>query len=275
MHNIPRLDLMIAYSCNIKCTGCISLSDFKRDGIASYIDIVQWVDQWKSILNPATLVLFGGEPCLHPKLIDICDYIHSVWPDATLRLITNGYLLDRFNTMDWFKYPKFEMQISIHRKDHETHINRELKKILLQRKNWKVHTHGGDHHKQISWTSPGFTIYKSIFKDFIVPYRTENNTVTFWNSNPVAAHKICGAPDSPVLYKGVLYKCPPVANIFDITKNLFSNYKGYTADDDISEFVNNIGKPESVCGQCPDSTNAVIIDHFDKRNVIVKQKITS
>lgn len=271
---VPRLDLMIAYSCNLACTGCISLSDRKREGIAQYSDIQDWVTNWSTKISPAVVTIFGGEPCLHPKLFEICQLVRNCWPESVIRLITNGYLLDQFESFKWFSYAPIEIQVSVHRKDHESTINQRIKSILLHKKDWIVTQHGGNDHKQIEWSSSGLSIYKSIFKDFVIPYKQDNNKITAWNSDPAEAHRICGAPATPILYKGKLYKCPPIANIIDLTNETYKDYRGYSIDDDLTAFVANIGKPESVCGYCPDRAQAVVVDHINIQNVTVKQKIS-
>ena len=266
-HIFPRLDLMIAYSCNIACAGCISISDRKRDGVASLDDISAWSTKWKDYIDPEIITVFGGEPCLHPKLIAVCQGIRSAWPNSVIRLITNGYLLDNFDPKDWFTLGKFEMQISLHRQDHRSIIDSAIKNILLHRSDWKTTTHGGIDHKQIAWTSGSVTIYKSVFKDFVVPYKDD---IKPWHSDPAEAHKICGSPNTPILYKGLLYKCPAVANAIDISGENWFDYHAYDVSDDLTEFISNIGRPETVCGQCPDQQQAVIINHFDINNVKTK-----
>jgi organic radical activating enzyme len=271
--SIDRLDIMIAYSCNLACQGCISISDRPRDGVESVSNIINYLSKWKNSIVPAVATVFGGEPCLHPNLIEICKHIRNVWPETTIRLITNGYLLDRFDSEEWFNLGLFEIQVSIHRQDHEQILNKKIKNILMTRKPWTTTVHNKHNgHKQIQWQHDSVTVYKSIFKDFVVPYRQQGNQLVPWNSNPEESHKICGSPNTPVLYKGKLYKCPAVANAMDITKQNWFNYQAVDVDDDLEKFVNNIGCPESVCGQCPARSQAVVIDHFDKKNVIVKQK---
>jgi len=270
---IPRLDLMIAYSCNISCAGCISLSDFKRDGIAKLSEINSWVDHWSQLVQPTVITLFGGEPCLHPELIAICKSVRTHWPKSTIRLITNGYLLDNFDSTSWFDFAPFEIQVSMHRFDHRKIIDQAIKNILVKKNGWKtsVSTDAGN-HKQISWQLDCFTIYKSIFKDFVVPFKLVDGKIHPWMSQAAQAHEICGAPNTPVLYKGLLYKCPAVANAMDLSQN---NWFGYTPCQDgstLDEFVAGIGLPETVCQQCPDRSQAIIVDHMDKKNVVIKQK---
>ena len=273
---VDRLDIMIAYSCNVSCRGCISVSDINREGIEPVENIQQWIHHWSELLEPKTTVLFGGEPLLHPKIFDICRSIRKLWPNTVIRLITNGYLFNNFFAGAWFEFEPMEIQVSIHRKDHESVINQHIKQILSHRSNWKVQQHGGDHHKQMEWSSGTFSVYKSIFKDFVQPYRIVDGEMQGYDSSdPAQAHAICGSPATPILYKGALYKCPPVANLMDLTKQDFYGYQPIKDSIGLAEFVNTIGCPESVCAWCPNQAQATVIDHFDAKNVQVRQKIIS
>jgi hypothetical protein len=273
MHKFYRLDIMVAYSCNISCAGCISISDIKRSGIEPLDRLVNSINKWKTVIDPGIVTVFGGEPCLHPNLLEICATIRSSWPTAVIRLITNGYLLDNFDSSVWFDFVPFEMQVSVHRKDHEAIINQKIKNILQHRTPWTVVKQGGvREHRQMTWSHKQFSVYKSIFKDFITPYKKVSTQFFPWYSDSVQAHKICGSPATPILYKGLLYKCPPVANIMDITGENWFDYRAVDVHDDLDNFVNSIGKPESVCSQCPNSAQAVVVDHFNQENVVVRSK---
>lgn len=272
MFDIPRLDIMIAYACNIKCQGCISLSNFQRKGVESLFNLSKSVDTWKNLLNPKVITLFGGEPTLHPKLPQVITKINQSWPNSIIRLITNGYLLDRFDPLLWFNFKNFELQISLHRQDHKELIRSKVMKIIQCKNDWHViEPPKIKHHKQWTWKSKNIAIYFSMFSDFVMPYKLSDHKIESWHSDPTQAHKICGAPNTPILYKNKLYKCPPIANIQDMTNGKFSNYHGYCVDDDIQEFVNNIGRPEKICGNCPDIvTDETTINHFKKETVYVK-----
>jgi MoaA/NifB/PqqE/SkfB family radical SAM enzyme len=274
-HKLKRLDINIAYACNIKCSGCISLSDFARKGVASVEEIQSWLEYWHTYLDIDVIVLFGGEPLIHPHLLDVCTTIRKYYPASTIRLITNGYLLDNFEPDSWFQFAPFEIQVSIHRLDHESVINEKIKKIIKTKPGWTTAVEGLNKHQQIKFNLDNFSIYKSKFQDFVAPYGLVDNRPMALKSDPVRAHSICGSPNTPVLYKGKLYKCPPVANLIDYLGENWNNYKSCDQAEDLDAFVNQIGCPESVCAQCPDNTNAIIFDHFDKENVRVKEKYTS
>jgi hypothetical protein len=189
-----------------------------------------------------------------------------------MRLITNGFLLHRFDPQAWFDLAPFEIQVSVHRQDHNANINDQIRTILLHDANWKVTQQGGEQqHRQITWShANGVSIYKSIFAEFVVPYQTQGDQLHPWHSDPAQAHAICGAPDTPVLYKGLLYKCPAVANTMDLVGHSWFGYQGCDVSDDVDSFIANIGRPESCCGQCPDHVQAVRINHLDKKNVKIK-----
>lgn len=263
---------MVAYSCNLACAGCISLSDRPRRGIEPFVNIEQWLDKWQTVISPRVVTLFGGEPCLHPDLVAVCEKIRQIWPDCVMRLITNGFLLDRYPAQAWFDLAPFEIQVSMHRSDREADINHQIRRVLLHSPSWKITQQGGEkQHRQITWShESGVSIYKSMFAEFVVPYQSRAQDILPWYSDPAMAHAICGAPDTPILYKGLLYKCPAVANAMDLTGRSWFGYQGCDTDGDVDGFIANIGRPESCCAQCPDNERAVKINHLDKKNVKIK-----
>lgn len=267
VHGLRRLDVMVAYSCNLACRGCISLSDFRRSGVEPRENLKQMLKHWSGILDPEVVTVFGGEPTLHPDLDLVCMDLRRAWPRARLRLITNGLLLSRFDAGIWYDLTPFEMQISVHRTEHESKINQAVREILSLAHPWSVEVRGGhNEHIQTVWHRPGFDIWKSKFGEFVEPYRRQDQKIVSWNSDPAKAHAICGAPDTPVLFRDRLYKCPAVANVADVVPGWPS--QGLGPGDDLTDFIANIGRPESVCAQCPDTTTAVRINHLDPVNVV-------
>lgn len=269
MYRIKRLDFNVAYACNLACKGCISLSDFDRRGVESLQDIEDQCKTWSEILDPSVISIFGGEPLLHPRISKVLDAIRKYWPNTQIRLITNGYLLKRYDPEMWFRFGSLEMQVSVHRQDHESLITNEIKKIVKCRDKWETKRSHSDGHKQLELHNKDLSIYKSKFKRFVMPYRLENGELKPFKSDPKKAHSICGSPNTPILYKNKLYKCAPIANLVDLDKTGNYKYKGFTAVDDIKSLVENINKPESICSMCPED-QAHSIDHFDSKNVLVK-----
>ena len=268
-HRIKRLDFNVAYACNLACKGCISLSDFDRRGVESLQDIEEQCRTWSQRLDPSVISIFGGEPLLHPRIEKVLDSIRRHWPNAQIRLITNGYLLRRFDPETWFRFGGLEMQVSVHRQDHEPMITREIKRIVQRRTDWRARRSHSGGHRQLELHHKDLSIYKSKFKEFVMPYRLEAGELKPFSSDPHKAHAICGSPDVPILYRNKLYKCAPLPNILELDKGEHYRYEGVGPDGDIGPLVANIGKPESVCAMCPED-RAHSVDHFRKENVHVK-----
>jgi len=271
--NIKRLDIMIAYSCNVSCKGCISLSDFPRNGVEKFEDLEKSINYWSNYIEPKIISIFGGEPLLHPKLLQILKMVRERWPNSIIRLITNGYLFDRYEPTSWYDIGKLEIQVSIHRKDHKKIITDKILKILKQQTGWKTESFKNtQQHKFIQFVNGNLTIYMSQFKDFVMPYKLKDKKPTPYNSNPVIAHSLCGSPDTPILYRGSLYKCAAIANLLEVADKNVYNYSKVSSVDDLHLITNFINIPESICSICPDNLDNVI-DHFDKETVHVKQVI--
>jgi len=269
MYRIKRLDFNVAYACNLACKGCISLSDFDRRGVTSLNDIQTQCDTWSKIIDPSVISIFGGEPLMHPRIGKVLSTVRHHWPLAQIKLITNGYLLKKHDPELWFTFGNMQMQISIHRHDHEKIITDQIKRIVNCRKTWKVSRNTVEGHKQLELQNKDLTIYKSKFKSFVMPYKLVNGLPRPFTSDPKKAHKICGNPNVPILYNNKLYKCAPIANLLDLDKHGYYNYNGVGPNDDIRSLVDQINKPEPICSMCPeDKTHS--IDHFEKNNVLVK-----
>jgi len=271
--NIKRLDIMVAYSCNLSCKGCISLSDFPRNGVEKFEDLEKSITYWSQFIEPDVISIFGGEPLLHPKLLKILKAVRENWSESTIRLITNGYLLDRYEPGSWYNFDKFEIQVSLHRSDHKKIITNKISKILAQKTGWKTQKiKDTKHHKFIEFTNDNFTVYMSKFKDFVMPYKLIDGKPVPYNSNPIVAHSLCGSPDTPILYRGSLYKCAAIANLLEVADKKVYSYNKVSSVEDLHLITDFINIPESICSICPDNLDN-LVDHFDKETVHVKQVI--
>ena len=61
------------------------------------------------LVGAVIISIFGGEPLLHPRIEKVLDHIRKAWPLASIRFITNGYLLKRYDPELWFKFGDLEI----------------------------------------------------------------------------------------------------------------------------------------------------------------------
>lgn len=85
------LRIKITNKCNLRCPFCHGEGGFKE------LDEIEPNSEFKAVITQICLkhnikdfVITGGEPLLHPKLIEIVSILKSFQSDTTVRIVTNG-----------------------------------------------------------------------------------------------------------------------------------------------------------------------------------------
>ena len=96
------LDIPLTSHCNLKCFGCLHFSPIAD---SSFADITTLEKDLKKIEKVTTFFhvvnLIGGEPLLNPQLDIIFPIIRKTFKKNTIRLITNGVLLNKMPDKFW------------------------------------------------------------------------------------------------------------------------------------------------------------------------------
>lgn len=91
-----ELEMHIVDHCNLNCAGC---NHFCSLAEPFYISIESFTDQLKLVKEKIPslkwLMLLGGEPTLHPQLLDLCIIARKLFPDITIEILSNGKDLSR------------------------------------------------------------------------------------------------------------------------------------------------------------------------------------
>jgi organic radical activating enzyme len=109
--SLPRVEFYITNVCNLNCSNCNRLNNYKFAGHQYWKDYSDQYEQWSKILDVKEITILGGEPLLNPDLESWLYGIRSFWPDAKIDLATNGtrislvknlykYLLDNNITLN-------------------------------------------------------------------------------------------------------------------------------------------------------------------------------
>lgn len=101
MIEIVHLDANIAEHCNFSCTACSHLSPLHKAWFMEVDDLERDLMALKPILSVRNLNLVGGEPLLHPGLIDFMKMAKRVRIDKQAHVITNGSHLGRMPEEFW------------------------------------------------------------------------------------------------------------------------------------------------------------------------------
>ena len=105
-HHLQYLFLEITKKCNLNCLHCGS--DCKKDVKAPELTTESWfkiIDYIKEQFSKSVaLVITGGEPLMHPQLINIGQHIHNNemrWGMVTNGMLLTSEILNRLQTAGW------------------------------------------------------------------------------------------------------------------------------------------------------------------------------
>ncbi len=99
---LPYLEMHIVDHCNLNCELC---SHFSNLAPKRFIELEWFHKQLVRLLEVVgsieRLALLGGEPTLHPQLLDFVHLSRKYLPGAHIEIATNGILLGRMGSDFW------------------------------------------------------------------------------------------------------------------------------------------------------------------------------
>jgi MoaA/NifB/PqqE/SkfB family radical SAM enzyme len=108
------IEVHVVEHCNLNCKWCSHFSSLAGE---EYLDPVEFEKDCKR-LSQLTKKLFafkllGGEPLLHPKIIDFFEITRKYFADTPIQITTNGILLLKMSESFWESCHKNNIKISI------------------------------------------------------------------------------------------------------------------------------------------------------------------
>ncbi len=85
--NSNNVDLYINYNCDLRCNHCF-VGDMLNSKVEMPFDLIKSIIHESAINGVNSITLLGGEPCLHPRIVDIVGYIKT--HGLKIRIVTNG-----------------------------------------------------------------------------------------------------------------------------------------------------------------------------------------
>jgi hypothetical protein len=203
---------------------------------------------WNQRVHPEIFSLLGGEPSIHPQLTEFVLLARRNWPDAALRLVTNGFFLHRHPRLPAALREDRDATIflSVHHDAPEYQARLQPIFALLARWRRQFGVRVELYPSHLQWTRR----YHG-FGSAMIP---------FGDGQPRRSWENCRARHCPQLFEGKLYKCGPLAylNLQHTTYPLSEKWQPYLAyqplapgcsDDELAEFLGR--EEESYCGMCP------------------------
>lgn len=243
-----NLELHVAHSCNLTCESCSHYSNQGHKGLLTLEKADHWMNSWNRRLDPKTFSLLGGEPTIHPRLPEFVTLSRKHWPQAHLRIVTNGFFLHHHPTLPQILQsdPNAALYLSVHHRAEE--YQEKLRPVLALLREW-VREYGIK--VRISESSTNWTRRYKGFGAAMEPFE-DGNLRQSWEKCPA---RFCRQ-----LFEGQIWKCAPLAylKLQDAKYGLSEKWKTYLgyaplspecSDEELNAFFEQ--KEESYCGMCP------------------------
>ncbi|MFX1392335.1 MAG: radical SAM protein [Promethearchaeota archaeon] len=94
-------ELNICYHCNLNCLYCSHLSNKFKPFFLNPEQIGRDLSILSRFYEPQHVRLLGGESLLHPKIMDVIEKVRESNISKTIRVITNGILLNQIEDKFW------------------------------------------------------------------------------------------------------------------------------------------------------------------------------
>ena len=241
---VNTIKIQIVDHCNLNCAGCDHFSPLAEEW---YEDIENFKNDIKRITkitngNIKEIILYGGEPLLHKKLIDFIKVIRIHMNLVEIKVATNGILLESFIKQHIDLILKYNVSFQITKYP----INLNYSEILKKFNNVDIS------FSQIYECEMNDTldIRNKLFNINLDKNMSGNKLLNFVNCLSIDISSL-------ILYNGILSLCPPTAFINIFNKKFKTNillcqddYINIYDDIKIDDILSFCSKPHSFCKYC-------------------------
>ena len=105
------LESHVVDHCNLMCAECCSLSPLLPAWFARPADVAAELEAAARVLSPSVFKLVGGEPTLHPELVELVQIAKRSQIAPRISVTTNGLLLDRMPDALWQAVDAFTISL--------------------------------------------------------------------------------------------------------------------------------------------------------------------
>ncbi len=244
---VGLVELHVSHACNLACESCSHYSNHAHKGDLAPATAAEWMAPWSRRLDITEFSILGGEPTINPQLCELIEMTRSYFGRARIRLITNGFFLDRHpdlgRTLAGIGNSYLAMSIHHDAPDYRERIAPALARIESWRRDHGLNVEFWNSHT--NWTRR----YRG-FGDTMLPFE---------DGEPRRSWQICPAKSCKQLHEGKLWICAPLAylGMQDAKFRLSEQWRPYLAyqplapdctDAELDAFLAREDEPE--CAMC-------------------------
>lgn len=253
---IPRPTLVfnveLTEHCNLNCKGCGSFAPLADEEFLDVDDYRRDAERLSALTGGMVhhIDLLGGEPLLHPRVLDFVRFTRRLFPVGIINLVTNGILLPSMSGDFWDVLRDNKITISVTRYPIKLDFDWIEKKSAEESVMFRYHGNG-----EQFWFHNKIKRYGN--------YNEIDNFIRCANAN------VC-----PVLEHGRLYPCARVAKVKHFNKYYGEDYPISERDyvdiyktDSLDEILQFLARPIPFCRFCDIRGGEVTEWETSKRNI--------
>ena len=198
---LSQVEFHIVDHCNLNCAHCNHFTPLAEEKIFKIEDILEDFKKLKKVFdNIGNIFILGGEPVLHPNLIDIFEPLRNLYPKSEIVVITNGILLHKQDEAFWNALQKYNIALSMTKYPLKVDYDGFLQKA-----------------KDLGIKTYFFSLNRDKMRKMDLDHKGRCNKQKAFNQ--------CCEKRCHFLKEGKLYVCTPAPNIHFLNKYFNLNFK--------------------------------------------------
>ena len=190
-----RVEIHIADHCNLNCRGCDNFSCIAKPNFLDMEVYKKDILRLREIFGDDVewITMMGGETLLNENVTDFCHFAREVFPQALIRIITNGTLLLKRTEKFWKDLKRDDVLLYVTK--YPINFDYDAAKKYAEEKGvkWEYSFESGDVLKTMYFTP--------------IDLKGEQN--------PSLSYQLCGKGNKCITLKeGKLYTCETIPNFF-------------------------------------------------------------
>ena len=294
--DLPTIDIYLNNLCNKTCESCLVYSNFVFTGNYSWTVSEPFLNQWNNVANITQINLLGGEPLLHPNLLEWITGVKRIFGDQiSYRLYIGASVSMLEKNLDLLHEiikTGFILDINIHDYNELNDTVDFIDNILFK---------GEKINKVVASTEEHMYI-KDITK-FPIEYWIDNtnplritpawsfltgnvktitdNKLYFYNSDPKKAFDKCPFKPNIAFLDGRLYKCPSLVTLQNFSKQVLCDQQElidsidsvspFDSFEKIQEYIESLKYHVKQCTLCPEERTVVLLKNDIKKIKLVRK----
>lgn len=228
-------DIEVTDCCNLKCKACGSFAPLAKKTFVDKNEIKRDLERLSELSSGVChhINIMGGEPLLHPEIVDIISITRECFPIGSIFLVTNGILLMKQDELFWSVCRDKDIVIAPTHYPINIDYNKIRNKVVEEKCRY-----------QCFGTPAKYWLFTGISE------KTNANEAKRFLECP-------NANNCSVLKEGKIYMCPKPAKINLVNDAFGTNFKVTEKDfvdiykvKSIDEILDFLSKPIPFCRYC-------------------------